>query len=116
MWSIFFAFFVVVMLPRLLVCNYKMLNCSTEFGVPQSFFAFEDNLYRAVHLAYHHIERVGVSFAGFDCLDFYVRWIQDVVDLFCIVCCCYVASFVGVQLQDVELFDRVWCSSEFLCI
>ena len=46
-----FCIFVVVMLPCLLLCNYKMLKCSTEFGVPQSFFAFEDYLYRAVHLA-----------------------------------------------------------------
>ena len=35
---------------------------------------------------------------------------------FCKVSCCYVALFVAVQLQDVEVFDRFLCPSEFLCI
>ena len=37
----FFAFFVVVMLPCLLLRNYKMLKCSTVFSIDRSFSAFE---------------------------------------------------------------------------
>ena len=55
-------------------------------------------------------------FAGFNCLDFYIRWIQHVVHFFLHFCCCYVALVAAVQLQDVEVFDRFLCPSEFLCI
>ena len=37
---IFFCIFAVVMLRWLLLCNYKILKCSTEFCVHQSFAAF----------------------------------------------------------------------------
>ena len=45
-------------------------------------------------------------FAGFNCLDFYTRWIQHVVDPFLHFCCCYVALFAAMQLQDVDLIFK----------
>ena len=41
--------------------------------------------------------------AGFNCLGFYTRWIQHVVDFFLHFCCCYVALFAAMQLQHVDL-------------
>ena len=52
--SVFLANFLVVMWHFLLLCNYKML-LKHKVGC---FFAF---------------------FAGFNCLDFYIRWIQHVL-------------------------------------
>ena len=40
----------------------------------------------------------------------------NMFESFCIFSCCYVALFVAVELQDVEVFDRCLCPSEFLCI
>ena len=65
-----FLLFVVVMWPCLLLCNYKMLKCSTDFSVHGSFSAFEDYLNATL----------GPGFAGFNCPDFRIRWIQLVVD------------------------------------
>ena len=42
--------------------------------VHRGFFAVEDYLDRALRLIF--------IFAGFNCLDFHIRWIQHVVDLF----------------------------------
>ena len=70
MWSIFFACFVVVMLPCLLLCNYKMLNCSTDFSVHRSFSACEDYLSRALPLALVSLDSTFLIFifAGFNLL------------------------------------------------
>ena len=66
----------------LLLCNYKML-LKHKVGC---FFSF---------------------FAGFNCLDFYIRWIQHVVDLFCI--------FAVVMLPCLLLcnYKMLKCSTDF---
>ena len=63
-----FCIFAVVMLPCLLLCNYKMLKCSTGFCAHQSFSAFEDYLNRKLRLAQVSLDStVLISiFAGFN--------------------------------------------------
>ena len=72
----------------LLLCNYKMLKCSTDFCARQSFSAFEDYCNRKLRLAQVSLDStVLISIlAGFN------MWLI----FFCIVSCCYVALFVAV--------------------
>ena len=65
---VIFAKFLVVMWHCLLLCNYKMLKCSTDFCVHQSFSAFEDYLNRKLRLAQVSLDStVLISiFAGFN--------------------------------------------------
>ena len=138
------------MWPSLLLCNYKMLKCSTDFSVHGSFSAFEDYLnatlgpgfagfncpdfrFRWIQLVVNgffifssfccylvcpseflcigrlslHGATLGLSFAGFNCLDFYVRWIQEVVDLFLL--------FVVVMWPSLLLcnYKMLKCSADF---
>ena len=63
-----FCIFAVVLLPCLLLWNYKMLKCSTAFCVRQKFSAFKDYLNKKLRLAQVSLDStVLISiFAGFN--------------------------------------------------
>ena len=63
----------------------------------------------------HRVDVSFLFFAGFNCLDFYIRWVQHVVHLFCIFAVVMLPCLHAVQLQDVEVFDGFSYPSEFLC-
>ena len=73
----FFCIFAVVMLPWLLLCNYKMLKCSTDFCVHQSFSAFEDYLNRKLRLAQVSLDSTVLIFifAGFNLWLFFFAYL-----------------------------------------
>ena len=69
-----FCIFAVVMLPCLLLCNYMMLKCWTDFCVHQSFSAFEDYLNRKLRLAQVSLDSTVLIFifAGFNLWLFFL--------------------------------------------
>ena len=72
-----FCIFAVVMLPCLLLCNYMMLKCSTDFCVHQSVSAFEDYLNRKLRLAQVSLDSTVLIFvfAGFNLWLFFFAYL-----------------------------------------